>query len=48
MDEELIFDIRRSLEDALECEDWKCVEDALDMIKEYHGEFNIEDEEFDY
>ena len=46
MDEELISDIRRLLEDALECDDWKCVDDALFLIKDAQGE--IEDDESDF
>lgn len=44
MDDELLSDIRRSLEDALGCDDWQCVRDALDMIKDFQGDFDDEEE----
>ena len=32
--ESLLNDIRNTLVDAIECEDWRCVEEVIDMIKE--------------
>lgn len=40
----MLYDVKKSLEDALSCEDWKCVEEALDMVKEILGELDDEDD----
>jgi|DEB0MinimDraft_6_1074348.scaffolds.fasta_scaffold564062_1 hypothetical protein len=45
MDENIIHDIKRTLEDALECEDWKCVEEALELINDYFYDSIEEDTE---
>ena len=48
MDEQLLSDIKQTLKDALECEDWNCVTDAIDAIREYQGEFDDDDEEMSF
>lgn len=42
VDKEILQDIRNLIEDAMDCGDWKCIEDALYMIKDIQGE--VEDE----
>lgn len=40
MDEELLHDIKRCLKDALENEDWNCVEEAIEVINDYDGTYS--------
>ena len=42
VDGEALHDLRILLEDAIECGDWKCIEDALYIIKDIQGD--IEDD----
>lgn len=44
MDEQFLFDIRKILEDGLEVEDWNCVVDVIDMIRDIQGDFDDDDE----
>jgi len=46
MDEQFLFDIRKSLEDGLECEDWKCIEEAIEMIRDVQGDYDEDDIEY--
>ena len=42
MDEETLQDIKRCLIDALENEDWNCVEEAIDIINDIDGTYDEE------
>jgi hypothetical protein len=35
MDYTFVNDLKRTLEDAIEYEDWKCIEEALEIINDY-------------
>ena len=43
MDDQFLYDIRKALEDGLECEDWNCITEALEMILEYQEDFDTDD-----
>lgn len=44
---ETLRDIKRCLVDALENEDWKCIEDAIDIISDIDGTYDDSlDEQF--
>jgi hypothetical protein len=42
MDEDLLNDIRQLLDDGLENTDWKCIEEALEIVKEAQGDYDDE------
>ena len=48
MDDETVKDIKRTLKDAIETGDWKCVEEVIEIIDDYDGtydnELSLEDE----
>jgi len=44
MDDNFLHDLKRTLTDALECEDWKCVEEALELIEEYSYGIDLDGE----
>jgi hypothetical protein len=47
MDDHSLTDIKRLLIDGLENTDWKCVEEALEIIKELQGDYDDEFAEYD-
>jgi hypothetical protein len=47
MDEDFLNDLKRLLEDGVDHTDWKCVEDAIELIREACGEFDDEFEEYE-
>lgn len=44
MDNEILYDIKRCLEDGLSCNDWKCIEEALEVISDYIDGYDILDD----
>ena len=45
MDEQFLVDIRKALEDGLACEDWNCVIEAIDIIREAQNDYEDDDDE---